>query len=544
MKTSLTAVTNGWQKVEFKFTADTTGNMQIGFKNYNANGSGTIYIDDLLVYEAVKEEPTPSDVTNATFEIVQVASKQLQFYAPNNFATSVLTWTAPTVTILIDGVKKNVTMNLEPHQDDEKRYFWLQGTEVANAIANGSKIQIPETIQTSVGGVDVTFNFKKNMTIAKLGKGWAMYTSEYTYPNGDKKVYYNIDNGTSYKLTSTNNAISVEGHSDLTTGSTIDKVGAYNITRIEGEKLYKQVVILYKNGDASEDDSLDIRDLVAMKKAANKDNAQAKRFAGTYAADINRDGKVDSDDLLALRRALASGDATAVLKKSKGNSVLNGVMPIVGFGVFDIAGKTTDYLYDLISDLGFNAVSFNNKDYSSPTLAAGTLAHLQSAEQRGIGVYVQDNHLHQGDGFSATGTLADMISAMSKRVGAYSMYKSFLGTYVVDEPVTSKYYPSDVKEEDKTKTTMANYSRDIAMMKQFANLNTYVNLLPYYSSEKSLAATEVKYNGYLTETYKDYDLDVLSFDNYPIGKGKNWWEVLQKKLDTLISIRTYAWQEQ
>lgn len=520
MPTSLTAVTNGWQKVEFKFTANTTGNMQIGFKNYNANGSGTIYIDDLLVYEAVEEEPTPSDVTNATFEIVQVASNQLQFYAPNDFATSVTSWTGPTVKILIDGVEKNVTMNLEPHQDDEKRYFWLQGTEVTNAIKNGSKIQIPETIQTSVGGVAVTFNFKKNMTIAKLGTVWAMYTSEYTYPNGDNKFYYNIDNGTSYKLTSSNNAILVKELPNLTTGDTIDKVGAYNVTRIENEVLYKQVVVLYKHGDANEDNKISAVDLIAMKKVAADSNAQPTRLAGTYAADINRDGKVNDDDLTALRKALVSADAAAELKVAKGNSVLNGVMPIVGYGVYDLEGKTTDELYSLVSDLGINAVSFNNKEYSTPSLAAGTLAHLQSAEKNGIGVYVQDNHLHQGGDFSPTANLDTMITDMSKRVGEYSMYKSFLGTYVVDEPVTSDYHPSDATESNIKNKTMANYSHDVAMMKKFTNLNTYVNLLPYYSSKNSLAATEDKYNDYLDETFKNSDLDMLSFDNYPVGKGK------------------------
>lgn len=469
--------------------------------------NGTTYVEGL-------QEETVNGKYSA------VLDTQLQFCSTANFGSAIKNWETSknTITIQVDGKNTEASICYGVYKEtNTSSYFWLQGSAVKEAIVNGSEIKLPTSAVVEFTNEKITFHFASNMTIAKLGQGWAMYTGEHTYPNGDNKFYYNIDNGTTYKLTSSNDAIYVKELPTLTTGDTIGKVGAYNITRIEDEIFYKQLVILYKNGDASEDGTIDITDLVAMKKTAQNNEEQAKRLAGIYAADMNRDGKVDDDDLLALRRALLNKDAAAVLMKTKGNSVLNGVMPIVGFGVYDIEGKTTGELYDMVKDLGINTVSFNDKDYSTTALQSSAKAHLQAAEERGIGIYVQDNHLHQG--LSNLSTLDEKITAMAKRVGLYSQYKSFLGTYVVDEPTGTNYY----EKSGSNSKPLSGYQDDINMMKQFANLNTYVNLLPYYSSTNSLSATEEKYKTYLEETFQTCGLDILSYDNYPVGKGKTWY---------------------
>ena len=112
--------------------------------------------------------------------------------------------------------------------------------------------------------------------------------------------------------------------------------------------------------------------------------------------------------------------------------LLLGVMPIVGYGISTNSSLNADTLYDYIAELGINTITFSSNEYSSGSdSAAAVKQDLQLAEQKGIKLYVRDDHLLKG--YSGKD---EQIAGMPSRVGEYSMYQSFLGMYIADEPQT------------------------------------------------------------------------------------------------------------
>ena len=266
--------------------------------------------------------------------------------------------------------------------------------------------------------------------------------------------------------------------------------------------------MLYKHGDANEDGEYNSKDLVAAKLAQAGDEEQNNRLAGTYAADIDRSGTVEDVDLLALRRALVSEDAATTLAVSKGNSVLNGVMPIVGYGISTNSSLNADTLYDYIAELGINTITFSSNEYSSGSGSeAAVKQDLQLAEQKGIKLYVRDDHLLKG--YSGKDK---QIAGMPSRVGEYSMYQSFLGMYIADEPQTSDH--NDGTEDN----MISDYQDYIDLLRNSTNLNGYLNLLPYYENNFK---DEAQYKKYLDATFNTAELDMLSYDNYLFGVDKS-----------------------
>ena len=371
-----------------------------------------------------------------------------------------------------------------------------------------TSIEIPAgTIFTDAdGSSENPLKIANRFFYVKVGAVWTTYTSEYEYPEGNNILYYNIDNGSSYTLTSSNGAIEVKELPDLVAGDTISKVGTYNITRVENSVLYKEKVVLYKHGDADENDEIDVRDLVAMKWAIDGNNEeQNARLAGMYAADIDRSGAVDDVDLTALRRALVSEDPAAALSVSKGNSVLNGVMPIAGFSTPVEETYITDSIYQMIADTGINMIAYCGNDYNNSTSQTLAEKQLRLAEKYNLKMYVTDGSVPKQ-------TATDMPA----KIGRYSMYHSFLGLHIVDEP---EY--GDVYVNSNFDRPIAVYTNAINLYNGSANINGYVNLFPYYSDITN--ATTANYKEYLTNTFTNTGAEILSYDHYAIRAGANSW---------------------
>ena len=121
---------------------------------------------------------------------------------------------------------------------------------------------------------------------------------------------------------------------------------------------------------------------------------------------------------------------------------------------------------------------------------------LQLAEQKGIKLYVRDDHLLKG--YSGKD---EQIAGMPSRVGEYSMYQSFLGMYIADEPQTSGH------NDGTGKNMISDYLDYIDLLRKCTNLNGYLNLLPYYENNFK---DEAQYKKYLDATFNTANLDMLS----------------------------------
>ncbi len=622
---SLTVDTNAWQKVEFDWTAAGSGMVAFGFKNYDANGSAQIYLDDIVVYDT-----TPNLVESSadiTFSQV-VNDSQLEFYVPNDAITTQTDtedWPSSTASVVINGTEVEVNIYMTPYDEaSDSRYFWIHGDVVTEAIVAG-KLTLTGPMVSTFGDEKITFNIAEGTIIEKVGSAWGAYTGFHAYPNQNNVFYYNIDNGTTYVLTSSNNAMEVRKNNmilDVAAGFELNEVGVYDIVRIENNEKFIQQVVLYKNGDANVSGVVDIKDLVAIKKSisnqyvegsitldgvwpdnfviktaanyedtygVNEDGVCASgtatvyvdgvpklctlRFdkdgviateditsesvanasmieinAGTivdvvvstktdapidfkitnglklvrsgsdwvvsseaptiaatadeYVADLDNNGVVSEKDVEAFRYLVVQEDDAAAFVEEKGNSVLNGVMPIAGFD-----GPTgtlvNDTVFGYMKELGINTLVHDTNDISDLTLGTVPMDNLKLAEKYGIGVYVTDGHIRANGNYLST-------ENMVNRVGLYSAYQSFLGVHLVDEPGTASYKSTSSRQ-------LADYADGIKLFKNYANINGYVNLLPYDTADKTIS--EDVYNSYLTDAV-NAEVDVLSYDNYPVGKGK------------------------
>lgn len=622
---SLTADTNAWQKVEFDWTAAGSGTVAFGFKNYDANGSAQIYLDDIVVYDTTQNLVETS--ADMTFSQV-VNDTQLEFYAPNDAITTLIDgeeWPSSTASVVINGTETEVNIYMAPYDaTNDSRYFWIHGDIVTEAIAAG-KMTLTGPMVSTFGDEKITFNIAEGTIIEKVGSAWGAYTDFHEYPEHNNVFYYNIDNGTTYVLTSSNNAMEVRKDNAIlgvAAGSELSGVGVYDIVRVENNEKFIQQVILYKNGDVNISGTVDSKDLVAIKKSISKQYVEGDitldgvwpgnfvikttanyedtygvnedgvcasgtatvyvdgvpklctlrfekdgviateditsesvinaslieinagtilnvmvsaktdapidfkitnglklvrsgsnwvvsseaptiaAFADEYIADLDSNGVVSEKDAEVFRYLVVQEDDAAAFVEEKGNSVLNGVMPIAGFD-----GPTgtlvNDTVFGYMKELGINMLVHDTNDISDLTLGAVPMDNLKLAEKYSIGVYVTDGHIRANNNYLST-------EKMVQRVGLYSAYQSFLGVHLVDEPGTYSYKSTNDRQ-------LTDYVDGINLFKKYANLNGYVNLLPYDTADKTIS--EDVYNNYLTDVV-NAEVDVLSYDNYPVGKGK------------------------
>lgn len=501
---TLTEDTDGWQKVEFEYTMTNSGKLNLAFRNNSTNGSATIYIDDIVMYDATKIQ------TSADLTFVNVTDKNIiQFTIPNDKIQTLKAkdgeegcWATTTTKAIINGKAVDVVVNIYPYNESAgERWLCLQGDGIVNAL-KANNLVFEGSIAATYKEEVVTLNFTNNLELERYGTAWTVPpTSEYSYPNGDNVVHYNIDNGTSYVITTTNNLVKVvkDGKEiTATRGTELNEVGEYEITKVESGVKYVQKVVLYKNGDADASGNVDICDLVSMKRESENKGCNL-----AYSADLNRSDKVDSVDLNAMRRALAMGNANTAFVQPKGNSILNGVMPIGGMtGPSYYSGDADKFVngtvYKALADMGINNVGFNSNDFSDST--QGTIPHdnMKLAEENGIGIYVTDGNCIGGKTFH----IAEKDN-MLKFIGSYSGYKSFLGMSIVDEPSTDSYQSSGSKK-------LSSFAPAMSMFNNYANIHGYVSMFPWITETNS-----TEYSAYMQDVM-DAGAEIISYDNYPL----------------------------
>lgn len=398
---------------------------------------------------------------------------------------------------------------------------------LTTAITNGSVITIPKQMKMILTDSSdntktalLTLDFGAKQTIEKLGNTWAVYKTVHD----ETTVAHEISDAP-YQFTSASSAIIVKKADgtamDVTVGSTLQAAGVYKVTRIENMGKFVQQLVLYHLGDVHTDDKYTIQDLVAAKKLEqNQTNTDP---AGKYAADVNVDGDVDAADIQLLRKSLLSDDPITELKKTV--EFRSGQFPIVGFYApfsDDYVNLVTENVYQAIAEAGINVLTCYANDFSG--LPELMYKSLELAEKYGIGVYVNDDHLYKP---MESKSYEEKCAYFPKRLGLYSMYESFVGVFLKDEPSAADY-PKDGDQ-------LSYYKDHLKILKSYVNMNGYVNFYPY---------GEKKIDGDYDKPYQDYldaavasGVEMLSYDMYPVrystvsGKKTYAYNVFYRNLE-------------
>ena len=321
-------------------------------------------------------------------------------------------------------------------------------------------------------------------------------TTSGTQDNG--KYYYNLEEG-GYLL-STGSGITVNGVTKAN-GDVLDVAGDYTIIRTEGNAEYTSTVILYQTGDAHPDGKTSVADLVAAKKAALK--IELTTESGLKGADANKDYTVDTKDVSKIRAVLLGTDTIDTSIDVPSLSYESGdakVMPIGGYyGAY--GDLLTEDVYKLIKESGINLVTWSKDTYNLDEDGTdAVVTQLTLAEKYGISLFIRDYALSSNN---KTYTSQDLAT----KIAAYSMYQSFKGLTIADEPsATDGSYGSDKPLE--------NYNALASSVNSYANLTGYTNLLPLATDK----GTSTAYKNYLDEYCTTYNPKMLSFDDYPFNE--------------------------
>lgn len=312
----------------------------------------------------------------------------------------------------------------------------------------------------------------------------------------------------------------------LKAGDDVTDTGVYDVERIEKYEKFLYKVVLYKNGDSNGDGTINIKDLVAAK--CIEEDKGSENIQGEYAADVNRSGKVDKIDLVAIRRNLGIDD-NKELVKTKWESALNGVMPIIGYDGPDYdtsrgdkgyaTSYVTDEIFGYIKELGINSLVFNRNDISYDLADLGR-QQLELSEKYGLKAYMSDTQVSSPSG---GGTPMKSTDDLEARNAKYDMYNSFGGYYIADEPLIK-----NPTIGSKNRPLISSFETQLGYIKDYSNVNAWYNLFPIISSTLNLA---MGYNlsGVSRNKYKEYmnavldsGAEMLSYDLYlRDNDGKN-----------------------
>ena len=335
-------------------------------------------------------------------------------------------------------------------------------------------------------------------------------------------VAYNLANGC-YLLTGAD-YFYVNGKK-MASGTILNAPNDYIIEQIiDGVAVAKQRVSLYFVGDVNLDGEAFVAgDSVYMDSHALLGivNYGTPMRAAELAADINNDGKVtqaDYDLMVQIRSDVSI--AEEIISKYYTDSLAydylggNSVMPIGGFyGPYSDA-TLTDEIYQLIKESGINLITYNGID------AASDKNRLQQslalAEKYGIGVFVTDSSLNtivkDENGEVTEHTTVVSAEEMAALMATYSVYDSFQGVTIVDEPKGSATWENDTHDEQESEFSDSYYKRyqyyeAIAeALKLYGNITSYINLHGSQSVDKG------EFYNYVSSIGED--VDVLSFDTY------------------------------
>lgn len=308
-----------------------------------------------------------------------------------------------------------------------------------------------------------------------------------------------------------------------------------NITKI----LQTTRTVVYVTGDVTLDMAIDSRDIVALKKIATMNANATLSHAGLAAGDVDNNGATDAVDVRLLRqKMLETVTAGKVLTKGKTYAIANGAMPIIGYDGPDYnadrgaAGKQADFItdeiYAMVKEAGINTVVSNYNQIGTDYTTASKM--LQLAEDNGLRVFLHDAYVSDKDNPEQVKT----ADAMKANIAKYSMYNSFAGYYLYDEP-----YKSTAPDEDSGRLTITDFETPLGLLKDSANVNGYMNLFPNISTQiygeldnpnpsfwdqlfgndtlgDGETVTEANYKSYLTQAVQS-GMEFISYDYYLRG---------------------------
>lgn len=380
------------------------------------------------------------------------------------------------------------------------------------------------------------YRVTNELEVLALGSGWGTYSE--AHDTSATPIYYCIDNNMSYMVTSSAGAYEITKDGEEITSTELTEVGTYDITRIEQDTKFVQKVVLYKSGDAHADttNTITSQDLVAVKKAALVENTNT--LGEQFAADVNRSESVDAFDAKVMRRALVSDNAVAYLSKVKGNTSLNGEMPIIGFdgpSTDFLEGKDADNIYSMIKELGINTVLLNRDEIG--TNYAWSSTQLALAEKYGLKLYLNNGYINDESNVDGIGsTLGDTAKTkVSSITSRYEGFSSFGGYFIEDEPMYDKVANN--------KKPITEFDVPLTTLKGYTNIHSYLNLAPYISGVINGQLGGNKSSNMSYENYKTYveaaasaGVEALSYDMYLRGNGVvdgYWfWETTKYKIHT------------
>lgn len=426
-------------------------------------------------------------------------------------------------------VSKQISMNISFQfvdndqggtKNDVKLGVWFNGRLYEN---NYIYLTNYTTTLGSKMGVGITSEENASMAIQSI-----------VLPEAD--AIYDLAGG-NYLVTGSG-IIFINGNYSLA-GAELSLPGEYKIIRYEDISQYTQYVVLYIRGDINCDNKQNnIVDLLELKKYLVTGSMKYIK-AGKEAADINGDRTVDVLDLVNLKRIILKIDILEILPVKMTFSTAGGkdVMPIGGFyGPYDnnyvspsgwvTPDYVTDSYFQLIKESGVNVINYTPNNYNSDgDTVASIRKGLALAEKYGIGMYVLDS------GINNSMSTAEIAS----RIGNYSVFNSFLGIFINDEPGTSNYAPGAA-------TLISQVSSLTARLNQYVNLMGYINLYPLNDT----LGTAAQYETYLEEYCTTTDAKILSYDHYVFDAGSSkvaasYFENLSMARDAALAHNIPLW---
>lgn len=163
----------------------------------------------------------------------------------------------------------------------------------------------------------------------------------------------------------------------------------------------------------------------------------------------------------------------------------------------------TDEIFGMISDCGVNMLHHSYTNYlTAPELV---VKMLELGEKHNVGICVFDSQVCQ--------RIKDpdfTVEEMDTRINEYSDYPAFCGVYVVDEPGTTYFHPTEDAGRD-----VSSYTTIFKNLKELGVFGSG-NLHPIWEEKD-----REKYNQYIEEYVTTCEPMYLSFDYYLWDKGRS-----------------------
>ncbi len=487
-----------------------------------AGGQSLKVINDLTVEKISSEWIVADNLSEITVGFRWIATDNSWYFKADNIAEATAQFYKTSVTV--DG--KVIEVVVEKTTASDSFVIWPDFFTVIQSDGQLPTDKLEITAGTLLREIDPnktgwatpvtggqSLKVANNLTVCKIGSTWGAFSA--VHDTSGTPVYFNIDNGTTYKVTSSNNLYEIKKGDTTITETELDTVGTYDITRVEQDTKFVQKVVLYKNGDVNADNKVDVTDLVAIKKLLA--GTASYDLAGIYAADMNRSGSVDDTDARALRYSIVR-----TTTRAKADSALNGVMPIIGYdgpGYSEArgsAGFEADFInadiYSKVKDLGINTIVANQNEIGSNYTLSSKMLTL--AEQNGIKLYLNDAYVSDESNADGITSKPDRLNPITAK---YDGYASFGGYYMYDEP----FYSTTING----KLSLEEFDTPMTALKNFTNMNSYLNLFPMNASglNKEMGGSETAldystYERYVKKT-SSIGADYLSYDMYLRGNG-------------------------